>query len=212
MSNLKWKPFVGKNYQNSEKKMLLIGESHYIYDTKESQVSANSKEFTQKVVDELAIKQWKTKSPFFQNINKLFLGAESNTNKFWSEVAFYNFIQRPMRDAIKEKPSKSDFDNAWVTLIDVLVELKPKVCLFLGNSASNRMEKALRNEGRVEHGKLRYISKVGSNWFKKVELNIEGDTIQCLFIKHPSAYFSIKKWRDELSKDHEYLFNLDSVE
>ena len=51
--NLKWYPFIGKEYENgvSDKKILLVGESHYL--PKGSTVNLDSKEWYQGTSDKL---------------------------------------------------------------------------------------------------------------------------------------------------------------
>lgn len=207
MKSLKWKPYRGENYDQANTKLLLVGESHYLDEKPESASNAEDPLFTQEVVKSLAISMDPYPSTFFPNVNRLFHLGDSNRAEFWSKVAFFNLIQRPMMSK-KDRPSNTDFINGWRAFYEAVNQLKPEVCLFLGSSVSQSMAKGFSGLDDVECDNIRWINKVGRFWFKKSEMRVGPNTITCLFIKHPSAHFSHEKWRQELSNEYSYIFNI----
>lgn len=126
MDNLKWEPFIGEKFQNgiSQKKILIVGESHFHNGSEKSIVKINKPNFTKIVIEQMAIKKeyWSTK--FFQNFHRTLVGSDNFEGKnLWDYLAFYNFIQRPM-STNKERPSSTDFLLGWNSFFNVLEKTK----------------------------------------------------------------------------------------
>ena len=87
------------------------------------------------------------------NINRALVGSNNFDGKLlWNNIAFYNFIQRPMK-TVDERPAWEDFLNGWRTFADVVKILKPTACIFIGNSAANFFNEAMAALGIV-HNKV----------------------------------------------------------
>jgi len=189
-----WDPWVGENYMDSifKKRILIIGESHY--------GDPVSREFTRKVVNELGIKNWNRKIPFFKNIVSV-LGGNINTEdgrtNFWNSVSFCNLIQRPMKDR-KERPTATDFVNGWNSLIHINDVLKPDLCIVFSMEAYNKLANAI-NHNYVDY-KATTVSnrKIGRSYLREIVLTRGQFSRSFIFLKHPSAFFSIPKWRPAL--------------
>lgn len=180
-------PFVGKDYNKHEKRVLLIGESHYLSNENKRDVAKDFeklnwydnalsfspsddgnvfyKDFenyaTRHVVNRYispAGKNFKGSNGMFnQPINAYYGKAE---HALMHNFAFMNFYQRPAFEYGKSI-ANIDRDNeiATKTLIRVIDVLKPSLIVFLSTKAFNNFEK---------YYKKNYNEKLDENIFHKV--------------------------------------------
>jgi hypothetical protein len=201
-TNIKWKPFIGDKYHYgiNGKKILIIGESHYHNGTTKSIEKVNKSNFTNLVVQEMAIKKnyWSTK--FFQNLHRTLKGTDDfNGLTFWNKLSFYNFIQRAM-NSNKERPKKLDFIKGWDCFFNVLEDLKPSICLFAGTSSAKYFRRAAKNHPNIEIIQSVKMSKLNGTYPKYYKIRKGLNEIDLFFIKHPSSFYSWRKWRSLLKK------------
>jgi hypothetical protein len=204
-NKLKWFPWVGRNYQTNDNKILVIGESHYCGTDLKSLEKHENPEFTRKfVVPELAIKYLtddKRSATLFRNFNLGMFALksikESAREEGWGEMSFYNFIQEPMKD-IKQRPTKVQIENGWLVFKNLIEILKPTKVIFIGSKVSEGYNKYLKNL-RIEFEKIRIINTISERQkHRLLRLKIEDEWIDCHFIKHTSRFFSWKKWNEIL--------------
>jgi hypothetical protein len=85
-----FQPWVGKEYDNSKRKILILGESHY-NDVPETE------DFTKTVVERYVSGNWNHR--FFTSISRVISGLSAWETRFkraeiWSPLSFYNYIQQ----------------------------------------------------------------------------------------------------------------------
>jgi hypothetical protein len=203
---LKWLPWVGENYMNSNNKILVVGESHYQGTTDESIEKHKNPEFTRIVVNELAI-QYLTKDKrsgtLFRNLNLALDGIASNSvelrKETWNQFAFYNFIQEPMVD-ISKRPSKVQIKEGWKVFLNVISILQPKKVLFIGSKVCDNYDLIL-NELGVDFEKIKIVKSISSRQkHRLLKLKIDGRDLEINFIKHTSSFFSWKKWNNHFNE------------
>lgn len=200
--NLKWIPWVGEQYFNiaPEKRILIVGESHYHDGSSDSMNSSQKTEFTRVVINELAISGNNGKTKMFQNTHKaLFANDTFDRAAFWNLVSFYNFIQEPM-NTITSRPTTAMYTEGWNVFAEVVSILKPKTCLFLGNTAANYLETAMKNKSSIKVGDIRWDKRIGRAYAKEVKIwDVDQHEVTLLFIKHPSSYFNWMNWNTYLN-------------
>lgn len=160
-SKIKFKPFIGKSYQQSDFKILVLGESHYFgeEDLKAFNGGDTSKisSVTQKVVNEyLDFKNGQGSSaPWmstFTKFSNLFAGEsllDSLLVKLWQSFAFYNYVQVPMGGP-RESPTAADFLASEPAFKEVLKDLQPDLVLFWGHRLWNHFPKnAYQQKGDI---------------------------------------------------------------
>jgi len=147
LKTLTWLPWIGENYAGSpsDKKILLIGESHY-YKENESNHDGIPL-FTRGIIDRVINrrkttdkKNWKL---FISTIKLLIPGSpisEEQEWKLWSNVAFYNFMQTSVKK--NTRPSPKNFSNGWPPFFYLIKVINPSVCIFLGASAAQQFFKS----------------------------------------------------------------------
>jgi hypothetical protein len=197
--SIKWLPWIGENYFNGDKRILVVGESHY-YNPQEvgSFEKHQSPTFTQEVIDEMARQRDYYNTKIFQNFHKALIGNdEFDADKFWNQLAFFNFVQRPM-DTNKGRPGYDDFLESWKSFKIILSELKPTLVIFIGTSAANAFNEYSRLNNLVSE-EVEWLEKIGTSYAKSCSLTLE-QRIPILFIRHTSQYFSWSKWNNFLNK------------
>lgn len=131
--------------------------------------------------------------------------SEEQQKKFWSNVAFYNFVQRSVKQN-HETPSKDDFKDGWPPFFKLIEVIKPSVCIFLGTTSANFLKRAAAALKIDSLGKLEveHIIKEGAKRrYRAINcsfVNTDNENIELIFIKHPSQFFSTDLWREYLEK------------
>ncbi len=198
IENLQWLPWVGKNYPqlDPQKRLLIIGESHYHDESPESIAKHQNPEFTRIVIREMAMDRQYYSTKIFPNLHKALFGNDTfDAVAFWEQTAFYNFIQRPM-STNQSRPTKADWQQAWDVFFEVAEVLKPAQVLFTSIEAVHQLKAYAANKGWAEPP-IACGAYIGKTYPRTTELQTpSGHKINVLFIKHPSQYFSWRKWHE----------------
>lgn len=189
-----------------QNRLLIVGESHYQDDNENSKKYNQSIYCTRNVIEDIAIKRDLHGTRIFQNVHRA-LFCTDNPNKidhakFWSSVAFYNFIQKPMKTN-KGRPTYVDYRRDWQVFFALVEVVKPRTCLFIGIGASDSLKDAVNDSQEKFRlvGSVRTIEKV--NGVRARRATIEdgnNNQIELIFIRHASQFFSWKKWNGFLLK------------
>lgn len=201
-NNIPVLPWVGEDYKNN--KVLVVGESHYLeFKNNEVQESYKaSSDHTRNVVTDSLYGHFESNT--FKNLTKMF--TNSNRDLFWNNVAFYNFINRVMDKESgtdrNERPKAKDFRESWSNFVEIVNILKPTMCIFVGVAASNQFNKAISKMETV-NGKVNWnISPINRTYPRKGYIEIDGNKIDLVFIKHTSHHISVDKWKDFLNENY----------
>ena len=166
--SLTWLPWIGKDFRNNKRKLLIVGESHYnekndVEYSGAFQRIARDKDFTRKCVFESAVcSKWSNK--IFDNTIRLSLRHTlCNKIDFWQQVVYYNFIQRLIDYRIKERPTSFDFYASWEPFIKLIKILKPTDCVFIGVSASDSFSQAMEKL-KISHIQVKRQEKIGTTY------------------------------------------------
>lgn len=169
LKNLIFKPWIGKNYGNSELgRLLIIGDSHYF----NNGLPNNLNDFTKAQIAELDI----IASKFHNTILEVF-GYQKHAD-FWKNIAFANSIQSAFTSS-NQVPTNAEKDTAEKAFREYLEITKPeKVIVF----SSRIWEHFFNNEGCW--GK--HLDKIDNRWNIR-ELDYAGGNCKALGIYHPNA-------------------------
>ena len=219
ISDLTWLPWVGSRYAkvSRPKRVLVVGESHYSNEPNPKKVLQAKRElsadpdFTRRVIHECPVSgTWKSRT--LDNIERFLLGGPAkNRAGLWSELAFYNFIQRPMEYGARiERPTWADWVLGWEVFCHVVGVLKPSHCIFIGVEAAKSFDWVMkRNE--VETSPIRKLQKIRRTWARTGGLVVGNDTVGLSFMRHCGAHFSWADWHRFLqSQCGEHLQSLAS--
>lgn len=198
IKGLNWLPWIGENYFQLpvDKRLLIVGESHYLSLEKleKTKEDHSNPAYTRLVVKDLAIDGNSYKTNFFAPLHRCLFGTNNfDRSTFWGNVSFFNLVQQSMGHK-KKRPNKADFREGWKVFAELIEHLEPSKCLMVGTSSA-----ALIREGLAKSS-LRLISlnkmgKVGNTYTRRavVETNSRR-TIELIFIRHSSQYFSWRAW------------------
>lgn len=117
-------PWVGKNYENAPRKILLLGDSHYGDEA--------DTDFTQNVIKHQIFEQ-KKRMRFFTCIIWTVFGNSDDIEDKFSMITFYNYVQTLM-SASRLRPSDSDYKTAQKPFIEVLQKLLPDMVVTFGDA------------------------------------------------------------------------------
>ena len=210
-NTLKWKPWVGEDYETLKtNRLLIVGESHYQWDDGDDAAKrVNRDNYTRDLIHVKGL--WGKEdaiNPIVRNTERALFNRQvverAFRDKLWRSVSFYNFIQAPM-DSLNHRPTAKQWEQGWDSFFKVVDILQPDQILFLGLEASNRMEffsNALaKNDYKCTKG-IRKDIKVG-NAFKRTRgiiTNEAGIEASISMIGHPSNFFSWKAWAGVLKQ------------
>jgi hypothetical protein len=161
-------PWVGENYNSQQKKIMILGESHYWDD-----------EFwdgeTKFVVEDYLKKK---ELRFFTSLTKICLDKTKLTreekNDFWHSVLFYNYIPENLGKQ-GDRPSKEQFQKGFEPFKKILNEYKPNYILVCGKQLWDNIPP----EFGEEEGQKYYF------WWFPIE---GGKKAMAACIYHPSRY------------------------
>ena len=193
MESVFFKPWIGKNYSKKQsvfdKKILILGESHYCKSRKSCpkcniEVCPKEKEFTKNVVNSfLDYQDGKGEKPknnvTYVKLTNLICPEKSSIRDFWDSIVFYNFIQNANRK-VGERPCGEDIEKSVEPFFEVIKEVKPDRIIVCGHMLwewlpkdnwLSKQENLIRANG---HKELVGAYKIGRR------------EIKCLRMLHPS--------------------------
>ena len=184
-------PWIGKN--SLQNRILILGDSHYATN-KEAE-----REFENPYSTIETIKAVIEKGPysFYNGLYNLFnLQTQKDIENFWSNIAFYNFVQKIMKD-VHQKPSSTNRMEAWRCLAEVSKVLQPTFILFLGirNWYGTHALEGTDTKCKLEWDKTIKISKVTPAYGRLILPQRE---IPFSIIRHTAMGFDALAWREYL--------------
>lgn len=215
LPNLKWLPWIGENFFNIPKKLLIVGESQYANGTSEEEFIAdlavvNDIDFTRNMIQQTQIQKSYLHKPLNNLLKALFVKDKVNNGQLWDSISFYNFIQRPL-DYRKnaeigkpERPLVTDFDQGWKTFVEIVKILQPTDCIFIGVEAATSVERMMEKL-QIKRGDRQMWPKINNASPRTIDVFVSKDCVKVSFIKHSSKFFSPDAWHGFLESEHSDL-------
>ncbi|WP_404417795.1 hypothetical protein [Marinospirillum sp.] len=193
-------PWIGLNYNNQKVKTLLLGES--VYDWKPKDPSNFEKIYhsdsLRKIHKSHAL-NFKKNSKFVRNIERaLFIKkypTDDEKSLLWNSVVYHNLVSKVLKTK-KKRPAYSDYYYGWHvfgSLVSIL-DIDQVLVYGLENSKIKSFLQYCDEKNFTIIEKIKIKDKVGRSYPRKITFQIHGKNISMLFIRHPSSYFSWKKW------------------
>ena len=217
VGTLKRYPWVGNKYAESNCRILILGDSHYTIDddknpSKEEYNRCNTdKDYTRGgvrcVINDVC--EGKPTWTMFRNLINTFTSlTPDEVLHLWSKVAFYNFIQEPMK-LVDQVPTSKERRDGWRCFYDVVNILKPDFCLFVGIRSKQEIEmiRSLGGTYTIEDDK-EMCNKV-TPCYGEIETK-EGSKTRFRIIQHTSRFYSPVEWYQYFTnKEEEVVRQLD---
>lgn len=192
-------PWVGVHYSNQKVKTLLLGESVYDWSPKDPSS-------IEKIYDSNSLRRihkshalnFKKNSKFVRNIERALFFKKRPTDEekslLWNSVVYHNLVSKVLKTK-KHRPTYDDYYFGWKTF-DKLIPVfdVDQVIVFGLESVKIKAFKNYFEEIGITLLHSISIEKVGRSRPKKFTIKKAGKSINIIFIRHPSAYFSWKKW------------------
>ena len=207
IAGLSWFPWVGKDYTNGKRRVLIVGESHYIKEDSEEMTRIkmerfkSDKSFTRECLKEVLIdRDWGNKT--YLNLMETLCDRSVVTEdkEMLRKIAYYNFIQRLVDYSCKERPQAEDYRTAWKCFLKVVNVLQPTDCVFVGLESTKTFEEVMTEQG-IRHSSIEIPEVVNNSYSRKATIELEsGYALDILFIRHSSSYFSPEQWHEFLKR------------
>ena len=133
-SKIYFQPFVGKDYANGGifgKRIMVLGESHYITD------DSGSPSFTNEIVDWHLDPKKPRSNPFlrtFVKFERTLIGEDAGQEErveIWNSLLFYNYLQVPMGGP-REAGTFDDYQQAAAPFYEVIERYQPEHIIVWG--------------------------------------------------------------------------------
>lgn len=216
IKGLTWRPWIGPRVPDAalSERLLIVGESHYTNEVEDESAARKIREltedrnYTRDVVEECPVNlEWR--NPTLENIERFILGGTArNRAELWSDLSFYNFVQRPMDyGARKERPVWEDWIHGWNVFHELITVLKPAHCIFIGVTASNSFDWAMSSAG-ISFRPVTKVTKVRRTWGRAARIGNGESEIGISFMRHCGAHFSWGDWHSFLRTQCDDLIRL----
>ncbi|QDX22486.1 hypothetical protein FP568_15300 [Pandoraea pnomenusa] len=195
--SLPWWPWVGSQYAASAIKTMIVGESVYEWEDKDREIFQKRYARTTglRETHERHALSFSRNSPYVRNIERAIFAAskpkDEQKRSLWTSVAYHNLVLEPLRD-IEHRPSQGQFCKGWVEVLDLCGLLSVEQLLVYGVGSVGALQEVARSKSlscRIEKGQ-----KVGRCAARRGLIDTGDSQIKLLFIRHPSEFFSWKRW------------------
>lgn len=195
--SLPWWPWVGSQYAASPVKTMVVGES--IYEWKDE----NRKIFQERYARTTGLREthnnhalsFGRNSRYVRNLERAIFAASTPKDEqklaLWTSVVYHNLVLSPLRD-IEQRPSQTQFRKGWSEVLDLCGLLCVEQLLVYGVSSTGALLEAAQSKGiscKIQKG-----PKVGCCTARQGLIDMGDAQINLLFIRHPSEFFSWKRW------------------
>lgn len=205
MSNIFFKPFVGKNYQTGGifgKRIMVLGESHYCgdgcADCGNCSTHAECADFTKNVMKKyLGPHDWKKWMNTLLRFERSLVGhttIENEQSEIWNSVLFYNYLQVAM-DGPRQAGNGAAYQAAVPAFYEVLDTYQPEVIIVWGK----RLWYALPGDERWQEGEP-IVTEDGQTVETGFYRLSNGNRAKVMAVYHPSTAYSWEKWSEPIRK------------
>jgi len=133
---IKFLPYIGENYFNSNQKILVLGESHYGSQKMNSYPMWTRDVIEKEYLQDLAKGIKNSWIKCFRTTAEILTGKEYSCSDYiWKDIAFYNFFQETVGDSNprdKKYITAELIEKSRMALKDVLEILNPDVVVVWG--------------------------------------------------------------------------------
>lgn len=202
MSNVFFKPFVGKNYQTGGifgKRIMILGESHHCGDDCSNRCTrAECANFTNNVLEQyLGDDDWEKYFNTFRRFERSLVGHytnEEDQREIWNSVLFYNYLQVAMGGP-RQAGTTTDYQTAVPAFYEVLDTYQPECIIVWGY----RLWDSLPGDDRWQESEP-IVMEDGQTVETGFYQLGNGNRAKAMAVCHPSAGYSWEKWHDAIQK------------
>lgn len=197
-AGLTWLPWVGKQFSSLQNKVMLLGESTYNWAPQDELVSERiSRSDHLRLLHQNHALNFKRKSKYVRNIERAIYNKKNPSSEekseLWASVVYHNLVLRPMA-TLNHRPNHGDYLKGWNEAINLFIELSINEVIVYGLEKEKiRALVEVANSRDMSYEK-NIVPTVGRFRPCVIELNTGKNKVKLIFVRHPSAFFSWKKW------------------
>jgi len=205
IKGLKWLPWIGDNYYNLNGKLMILGESHYLWEGEEDAYEIlNDEGFTRALVYNNHQGHLEGVSHIIKPLDAI---ARTLLNKknltiqdriSISNKYIYHVIVQKDLASIKERPDYEDYYNGWKINVELLKILKPHIVLVSGVESYEACVNYCNSFGVLKYSNKEDF-KINETSPRICKLTIANADIDILFLRHASSFYSWGKWHEYIS-------------
>ena len=205
MKGLTWLPWIGDNYHTSNYKLMVLGESHYLWEGEEDAYGIlNDKKFTRALVynnhqghlEEVGHIVKPLDAIARTLLNKEYLTTQDRISI--SDTYIYHVIVQKDLASIKERPDYDSYYKGWEINVELLKILKPNIVLVIGVESYEACVNYCTSLGVLKYGNKEDF-KINNAYPRICKLTIANADIDILFLRHASSFYSWEEWHEYIS-------------
>tara|TARA_Y100001951_G_scaffold104157_1_gene114963 strand:- start:542 stop:1240 length:699 start_codon:yes stop_codon:yes gene_type:complete len=192
-------PWVGKNYKKQSYKTLILGESVYDWNPADSSsIGRISDSYNLRKLHKALAFDFNQNARFIRNIERAIYSKRNPTNEekahLWNSVVYHNLVCRVL-ETNRHRPSYDDYYTGWKVFdkLTTVFDIDQVIVYGLESPKIIAFNSYYKDIG-ILPVQTSNLCKVGRTKPKKYIIEKDGKDINILFIRHPSAFFSWRKW------------------
>ncbi|SAK82105.1 hypothetical protein AWB79_05430 [Caballeronia hypogeia] len=194
---LKWWPWVGSEFARSAVKTMVLGESVYRWSKGEAFDKRYALTSGLRVTHSNHALDFGRKSRYVRNIERAIFQrrnpSDAQKQMLWSSVIYHNLVLEAM-ESVKHRPEEKQYQKGWTAALDLFDVMSVEQCLVFGVESLNALRLASREE-KLRCSGERHPTKVGRFCARSAVVHTRsGRPVKLLFVRHPSSFFSWRKW------------------
>lgn len=222
-NGVKFLPWIGKDYEyglsydkdgkmvlgeegKPGRKILVLGESHYVGDDGVDDFKNGDNEdwadFTRNVVNDYLgdtiRERWMNTFIKFERSLYGDTTDRMDSKNIWNHLVFYNYIQVPLTGP-RLVAKHEDYTNASEPFFDLLSTLKPDIIIVWGNRLYHRLPSDNCNLGinGNDGGSINVDGYANPTWIYELK---NGHKILAICVYHPASGYSWDYWNKVIKK------------
>lgn len=195
---LPWLPWVGKDFSNSEIKTMLLGESTYLWNDSNELLERSERDDHTRIVHQNHAMNFGRNSKYVRNIERAIFNKKhpsvAEKSQLWLSVVYHNLVLTAMK-SINHRPTEKDYESGWDSCLPIIEKLGVSQVIIYGleKPKITALKSYLKTKGmNYKPQKLSFAD--GKHNYTRIDIEYPGHSAKLVFIRHPSAFFSWKKW------------------
>ena len=185
-------PWVGTEYDHSQRRILIVGDSHYDSDEEEGLSIYFTRGIINCCIDLKVSESWNMQ----RNLMITFGVEEDNAKAFWRSIAFCNIVQEVMPES-DTPPTEEQYIKGGQILREIINILKPTDCIIVGVRCERNL--ALRKWEREGILDFQWGQRINGTYpFFGTFAYPNGEKIPIVNIKHTSQGYNPEQWSEFL--------------
>lgn len=195
--SLPWLPWVGAGFSSSPVKTMLLGESIYEWNPVTGSAARRYAEPTGlRLTHKNCAMQFDREATYVRNVERAIFSVakptDSQKRRLWTSVVYHNLVLQ-LLESSKHRPELGQFKAGWHEALDLCDMLGIEQCLVYGVASVKALREVVA-ERNLQSCIRRVKQKVGNCYPYSGMVGSGERQLKLLFIRHPSSYFSWKKW------------------